>query len=107
MSVAEAMAVGLPAIGGRSTPAVPWLLDEGRAGALVDVNDAKSIAREIVAMAGDQDRWRAISTACRNRARDVFAASAVASRFEGLYAGILAQGSPRPFSSEVADVVQT
>jgi glycosyltransferase involved in cell wall biosynthesis len=89
MSVAEAMALGLPPIAGRLTPALSWLLDGGRVGVLVDVNDPHAIARELIALTRDQGRWQAISTGARARARELFAASAVAARFESLYAALL------------------
>lgn len=105
MSVAEAMAVGLPAVAGRSTASMPWLLDDGRAGALVDVNDPRAIARELVALSRDRSRWQALSSAARVRARQLFAASAVAARYEEVYSTLLPQGGRRTFS-ELVDVVQ-
>lgn len=47
MSVAEAMAMGIPVVGGRDSGAVPWLLDGGRAGVLVDVQSPRSLAEGI------------------------------------------------------------
>lgn len=47
MSVAEAMAMGVPVVGGRDSGAVPWLLDGGRAGVLVDVGSPGSLAEGI------------------------------------------------------------
>jgi glycosyltransferase involved in cell wall biosynthesis len=105
MSVAEAMAVGLPAVAGRSTASMPWLLDDGRAGVLVDVNDPRAIAQEMVALSGDRARWQALSSAARTRATQIFAASAVAARYEEVYSKLLPQGSPHALS-ELVDVVQ-
>ncbi len=51
MSVAEAMAHGLPVIGGRESGGVPWLLDEGLAGLLVDVKNPVDIARGVSELA--------------------------------------------------------
>ena len=44
MAVIEAMAMGLPVIGGKSSGGVPWLLSQGKAGMLVDVTSPASIA---------------------------------------------------------------
>jgi glycosyltransferase involved in cell wall biosynthesis len=43
MSVAEAMAMGLPVVGGQHSGAVPWLLADG-AGLLVDVRSPQALA---------------------------------------------------------------
>lgn len=40
----EAMALKVPVIAGRKSGAVPWVLDDGRAGVLVDVVDPQAIA---------------------------------------------------------------
>ncbi len=44
MAVAEAMALGMPVVGGRNAGAVPWLLDDGRAGVLCDVDSPDDIS---------------------------------------------------------------
>jgi glycosyltransferase involved in cell wall biosynthesis len=44
MVIAEAMAMGLPTVGGKNSGAVPWLLDEGRAGVVCDVESPEDIA---------------------------------------------------------------
>lgn len=90
MSIAEAMSLGLPVIGGRATDGVPWQLDDGRAGLLADVTDPADLARAIGALASDPQRWQAISAAARERARDLFAARRVVDRYLTLYAGVLA-----------------
>jgi len=43
VSVAEAMALGIPVVAGEKAGAIPWLLDEGRAGILCDVTCPSSI----------------------------------------------------------------
>lgn len=53
MTVLEAMARGLPVVAGRSSGAVPWLLDFGRAGELVDVRRPGQIAGAVVRLAQD------------------------------------------------------
>src|SRR6185295_7222403 len=45
MSIAEAMAAGVPVVGGAASGAVPWVLDGGRVGVLADVTDPTDIAR--------------------------------------------------------------
>lgn len=43
MAVAEAMAMGIPVVAGENSGAIPWLLREGAAGQLVNVNDVRAI----------------------------------------------------------------
>lgn len=51
MAVVEAMALGVPVLGGQASGGVPWTLDEGRAGALTDVRDAGRIASSLEELA--------------------------------------------------------
>lgn len=92
MAIAEAMSLGLPVIGGVHTDGVPWQLDEGRAGILVDVVDAGAIATGISALSLDRSRWLAISKAARARARELFTVDAVVNRYVSLYEGVRAEG---------------
>jgi glycosyltransferase involved in cell wall biosynthesis len=48
MVLIEAMACGVPVIGGRYSGAVPWTLEDGRSGFLCDVRDVSDLARTIV-----------------------------------------------------------
>jgi glycosyltransferase involved in cell wall biosynthesis len=98
MAIAEAMSQGLPVIAGRHTDGVPWQLDEGRAGVLVDVEDIEDIARGIGVLADDTSRWRAVSEASRRRARAMFAVDNVVDAYLNQYDTVL--GSHR--SGDVA-----
>jgi glycosyltransferase involved in cell wall biosynthesis len=51
----EAMALGIPTIGGVKSGAVPWTLDDGRAGILVDVTSADAIAGAMTKLATNFD----------------------------------------------------
>jgi glycosyltransferase involved in cell wall biosynthesis len=47
MVLIEAMACGVPVIGGRNSGAVPWTLEDGRSGFLCDIRDVMDLARTI------------------------------------------------------------
>jgi len=47
-TLVEAMMLGTPVIGGRDSGAVPWVLDHGRAGELVDVRSEAEVAQALV-----------------------------------------------------------
>jgi len=53
MVLIEAMACGVPVIGGKQSGAVPWTLDYGNSGFLCDVRDAHDLSRTIL-LARDQ-----------------------------------------------------
>ena len=81
MTIAEALSVGLPVIAGRMTAGVPWQLDDGKAGVLVDVNDPESMARAVLDLTTDPTRWAGFSAAARARARSIFAANRVVDQY--------------------------
>jgi len=92
MAIAEAMSVGLPVIAGRHTGGVAWQLDDGRCGLLVDVNDARALARAVAQAGRDARHWAQMSQAARARARVLFALDDVTDRYLALYAQ--AMGAP-------------
>lgn len=54
MAVIEAMAMGLPVIGGEHSGGMPWTLGYGRAGMLVDVRSPEAIAQGMQTLAEDR-----------------------------------------------------
>jgi glycosyltransferase involved in cell wall biosynthesis len=56
ISICEAIQAGCPVIAGRSSGAVPWTLDNGRAGVLVDVEDPVEIAQAMLGLVHDRER---------------------------------------------------
>ncbi|MEV3853943.1 glycosyltransferase family 4 protein [Streptomyces sp. NPDC050095] len=76
MTVLEAMARGLPVVGGVRAGAVPWLLDHGRAGEVVDVTRPAHIARALVDLARHPARRARLAQEGHDRARRLSLASA-------------------------------
>lgn len=90
MVVIEAMASGLPVVGGIRSGAVPWLLDSGAAGVLADVRSPNSIAAAVDDALRDEERWWRLSNAGYARAYDLFRGSRVVEQYVALYERILA-----------------
>lgn len=85
MVLIEAMALGLPVVAGNTSGAVPWVLDNGRAGFLTDVRDSEQIARTLLTCVEQVEdrRWR--QRAAYQRVLTVFSADAVAAQYETVY----------------------
>lgn len=82
MAAAEAMAMGIPVIEGAKSGGISWVLDHGRAGMLVDVCSAESIAQGMRTMLRDSDRRRAFAYSGRERALKDYRLEAVATQYE-------------------------
>lgn len=84
----EAMARKVPVVGGRSSGAVPHVLDGGRAGRLVDVSSADDLAAAIADLLEHPDHRGALAVAGYDHARREFQRSRVLERYESVYARV-------------------
>ena len=89
MTLVEAMARKVPVIGGQSSGAVPWVLDGGQAGKLVDVTDPSAIAAGILEVGRNEAVWAKYSSSGYQHAKNVFHASTVAKQVIQLYHHII------------------
>ncbi len=83
MSIAEAMALGLPVIGGAHSGAVPWVVDGG--GILTDVTSAPAIEQAMFDLLDAPERYRSMAAAAQSRACDHFTVAKVAEAYESIY----------------------
>lgn len=90
MSLAEAMALGIPVIGGIDSGAVPWVVDRG--GILIDVTSAAAIEQAMLDLLDTPERYRGFAEAARARVRDHFTPAKVADAYEAIYRGIAGRG---------------
>lgn len=91
VAVADAMAMGIPVIAGERSGSIPWLLDFGKCGVLVDVNKPQAIANAMVELAGNPDECTRLRNAARQRAMNTFRLDAVRDQYIGLYKKIIAR----------------
>ena len=98
MVLIEAMAKGVPVIGGQRSGAVPWVLNQGRAGLLVDVADVDSITMGMTSVLTSESEWQRYSEAGFAYAREHFQMSAVAGRYLDQYEKILSRKGVRSSS---------
>lgn len=90
VGVSEAMALGLPVIGGERSGGVPFTLEYGEAGALVDVRSAEELSACMLRLAGAPGARRALGAAARESARRRFHVEAVVDSYEEMFGKVLA-----------------
>lgn len=89
MTVLEAMASGLPCIGGKDSGGVPWLLDDGGAGLVVDVTSAEAVAEAMVRLVDEPDLYAETAKKGHERAKQSFTIESVARQYIAVYEEIL------------------
>lgn len=89
MVLVEAMSQGTPVVAGRRSGAVPWVLDEGRAGVLTDITDPQALAGALSALLSDAARREAVARAGHARAWSSFRLSGVVGRYRDCYQAVL------------------
>lgn len=85
----EAMALGVPVVGGHRSGAVPWVLDEGEAGVLVDIQSPRSIAEAVRRLLDDDDAWSHYSRTGRANVEARFSESVVTEAYLSVYRQVL------------------
>lgn len=99
MSIAEAMAQGIPVIGGARSGAVPWVVGEG--GVLTDVTSETSIEQAMLALLDNPVRYRAAAEAAQEGVRTRFTVNKVADGYEVLYQRVVAGSTCEAASGRV------
>lgn len=72
MALIEPMAMGIPVIAGQSSGGVPWTLDHGRGGVLVDITQPTEIAAAMAKLALDTEERQRVGKAGLQLARERF-----------------------------------
>lgn len=72
MALIEPMALGIPVIAGESSGGVPWTLDNGKAGVLVDITQPEQIAHAMLRLANDADERQRVGQAGLAQAKQRF-----------------------------------
>lgn len=90
MSVAEAMALGIPVVGGERSGAVPWVVGEG--GVLTDVTSPAAIEQAMLALLDNFGCYDHAASAARMRACQDFSVTGVTDGYETMYRWIIEGG---------------
>jgi len=86
MGIAEALALGLPVVGGEISGGVPWMI--GDAGLLVDINKPLEIAHAALQLLTDDLLYKKSVTAALRRVK-TFDPELIATQYEEMYIHIL------------------
>jgi glycosyltransferase involved in cell wall biosynthesis len=89
MCFLEAFAYQIPCIGGSGAGGVPWTLDHGKAGILVDVESAEEIARAVISLSKDPDRRRRIVEHANSLLASRYSREAITDAYVAVYRGVL------------------
>jgi len=85
MALIEAMALKIPVIGGKSSGGVPWTLDNGRVGLLVDARSPDEMADAMARLASDPEARRALGEQGYALARQRFHIDNVVDAYQAIY----------------------
>jgi glycosyltransferase involved in cell wall biosynthesis len=88
MVVEQAMAAGKPVVA-TAVGGVPYLVDHGRTGFLVEPNEPRQVAQALVTLARDPDLRHRMGQAARQEALARFKAESVAAKMHAMYQEIL------------------
>lgn len=94
VSIIEAMALGIPVIGGDKSGGVPFTLEYGKAGVLVDVRDPERIADAMRRLAADHDGYERLARTAYASAHQRFHVTRVIDAYVELYHAILTGKMP-------------
>jgi glycosyltransferase involved in cell wall biosynthesis len=89
--ICEAIQAGCPVIAGRASGAVPWTLDYGQAGILVDIENPSEIAQAMLALVHNRELALDLVAHGRQMIRDRFSLDRVVQMHLDYYQDIVGQ----------------
>jgi N-acetyl-alpha-D-glucosaminyl L-malate synthase BshA len=94
LSILEAMCFGCPSVA-TAVGGIPEVVESGKSGLLVPPGDADAVARGVEALIRDPRLRIALGAEARRRARELFSADVIVSRYEELYRRTCQSAEPR------------
>jgi glycosyltransferase involved in cell wall biosynthesis len=88
-TLVEAMSQKTPVVAGRDSGAVPWVLDNGEAGVLTDVESPQRIAESMLEVTESEKKWAHYSEKGYNHAREQFSLAKTVDKFVSIYICVL------------------
>lgn len=84
LSILEAMCFGCPSVASR-VGGIPEVVESGKSGLLVPAGDPDGFARAVESLIADPALRASLGAAARTRARELFSAETIVTRYEELY----------------------
>lgn len=94
LAALEALSCGVPVVA-TSIGGIPELVDPGQTGLLSPLGDVEGMARSVLSLVNDRERWAAFSRRARERVLERFRLAPAIDRYEALYRRLVAGGSGR------------
>ena len=91
ITICEAIQAGCPVIAGAQAAAVPWTLDYGKAGMLVDIERPEKVAEAMLALVRDRQRALALVSYGRRMILDRFSPDHVLDLHLQYYRDVISQ----------------
>jgi len=85
----EAMAMGVPTVGGDNSGGVPWVINDNDL--LVDVSNFEKVGEKIIQILSDKHFYAEKSLSCYKRTKEQFSSEIVVDKFEEYYKLILSE----------------
>jgi L-malate glycosyltransferase len=89
MAVLESMVIGTPVIGGENSGNIPYLLENGKAGFLCNINSVKDISKGIIKLLVDRNYARMLTETARQLACQRYSEDGVVSKYLEYFEHIL------------------
>jgi glycosyltransferase involved in cell wall biosynthesis len=81
MTILDGMTQGIPCVGGKAAGAVPWLLDGGKCGILLNVMNPQEIAEGLLSLIEDTQSYHDYALAAHDRVLKMFTIEKVAEKY--------------------------
>jgi glycosyltransferase involved in cell wall biosynthesis len=98
LTVLEALLAGTAVLGGSNSGAVPWILESGKAGLLVDIEDPNRIAEGICQLLTNSKLRRNLVRRGKRRSETLFSPEAAVDAHLALYENALLDQTTSPQS---------
>jgi glycosyltransferase involved in cell wall biosynthesis len=83
MVIAEAMALGIPVIGGKASGAVPWVIGDG--GLVVEACDPANLAKALNSLLSSPETWHRLRNTAYMASLSRFSPDLIAAAYEDVY----------------------
>lgn len=89
MALNEALAIGIPVIGGLSSGGVPWTVGPGLTDLLVNINSPREMAEKMMLISSDWSSYQRFSSAAKELAQERYRIRATADHYISIYQSLM------------------